>query len=32
MVDFDFDLVRAAAATYGGIEILGPPPFARPGD
>ena len=28
----DFDLVRAAAATYGGIEILGPPPFARPGD
>jgi quercetin dioxygenase-like cupin family protein len=24
----DFDLVRAAAATYGGIEILGPPPFS----
>jgi quercetin dioxygenase-like cupin family protein len=28
----DFDLIRGAAATYGGIEILGPPPFARPGD
>jgi quercetin dioxygenase-like cupin family protein len=27
----DFELVRAAAAAYGGIEILGPPPFARPG-
>jgi quercetin dioxygenase-like cupin family protein len=24
----DFDLVRAAAAAWGGIEILGPPPFS----
>lgn len=27
----DFDVVRAAAGECGGIEILGPPPFARPG-
>src|SRR6059036_3507525 len=26
----DFDRVRAAAARNGGIEILGPPPFAKP--
>lgn len=26
----DFDKVRASAAKNGGIEILGPPPFARP--
>ena len=25
----DFDRVRASAATNGGIEILGPPPFPR---
>jgi quercetin dioxygenase-like cupin family protein len=27
----DFDVVRAAAAEQGGIEILGPPPFSAPG-
>jgi quercetin dioxygenase-like cupin family protein len=26
----DFDRVRASAARNGGIELLGPPPFARP--
>jgi Uncharacterized conserved protein, contains double-stranded beta-helix domain len=26
----DFDRVRASAARNGGIEILGPPPFAKP--
>jgi quercetin dioxygenase-like cupin family protein len=26
----DFDRVRASALANGGIEILGPPPFARP--
>jgi hypothetical protein len=26
----DFDRVRAAAVHNGGIEILGPPPFALP--
>ena len=25
----DFDRVRASAAQFGGIEILGPPPFGR---
>jgi quercetin dioxygenase-like cupin family protein len=28
----DFGLVRASAARNGGIEILGPPPFAAPGE
>jgi hypothetical protein len=26
----DFDRVRESARRNGGIEILGPPPFARP--
>jgi quercetin dioxygenase-like cupin family protein len=26
----DFDRIRASAATHGGIEILGPPPFSMP--
>ncbi len=26
----DFDRVRAAARQHGGIDIIGPPPFAQP--
>ncbi|MEJ7825067.1 MAG: hypothetical protein WKF48_06535 [Solirubrobacteraceae bacterium] len=26
----DFDRVRASAASSGGMQLLGPPPFARP--
>jgi quercetin dioxygenase-like cupin family protein len=26
----DFDRIRASGAAHGGIEILGPPPFAHP--